>query len=85
MEITIKDLENMLHIEVSKMWSKGLIQLHTDSRLMYDPMSNSLTKLGEHLRNSTMESYAERTEMDTKARISLLEGGGSQIQKVTQY
>jgi hypothetical protein len=49
-EITIKDLENMLHTEVSKMWSKGLIQLHSDSRMMYDPMSNSLTKYGEHLK-----------------------------------
>ena len=49
-EITIKDLEGMLHVEVSKMWSKGLIQLHADSRLMYDPKSNSLTKLGEHLK-----------------------------------
>lgn len=49
-EITIKDLENMLHVEVSKMWSKGLLQLHTDSRLSYDPKSNSLTKLGDHLK-----------------------------------
>lgn len=49
-EITIKDLENMLHIEVSKMWSKGLIQIHTDSRMMYVPESNSLTKFGGHLK-----------------------------------
>lgn len=40
----------MLHVEVSKMWSKGLLQLHTDSRLSYDPKSNSLTKFGEHLK-----------------------------------
>jgi hypothetical protein len=49
-EITIKDLENMLHVEVSKMWSKGLIQVHTDSKSMYDHKSNSLVKLGEHLK-----------------------------------
>lgn len=49
-EITIKDLESMLHIEVSKMWSKGLVQIHTDSRMSYDPQSNSLTKFGEHLK-----------------------------------
>ena len=50
MEITIKDLENMLHVEVSKMWSKGLIQVHTDSKSMFDHKTNSLVKLGEHLK-----------------------------------
>ena len=40
----------MLHIEVSKMWSKGLLQLHADSRLSYDSKSNSLAKYGEHLK-----------------------------------
>lgn len=40
----------MLHVEVSKMWSKGLVQLHTDSRMSYDAKSNSLTKYGEHLK-----------------------------------
>jgi hypothetical protein len=49
-EITIKDLESILHVEVSKMWSKGLIQLHSDSRMMYDPISNSLTKYGQYLK-----------------------------------
>lgn len=49
-EVTIKDLENMLHVEVSKMWSKGLIMVHSDSRSMYDPASNSIAKLGEHLK-----------------------------------
>ena len=49
-EITIKDLENMLHVEVSKMWSKGLLSVYTDSKSMYDPKTNSLVKLGEHLK-----------------------------------
>ena len=49
-EITIKDLENMLHVEVSKMWAKGLLQVHTDSQSKYDHITNSLTKLGEHLK-----------------------------------
>ena len=49
-EITIKDLEYMLHAEVCKMWSKGLLSVHTDSRATYDPVSNSLTKLGKHLK-----------------------------------
>jgi len=49
-EITIKDLENMLHVEASKMWSKGLLTVYTDSKSMYDHKSNSLVKLGEHLK-----------------------------------
>jgi hypothetical protein len=49
-EITIKDLENMLHVEMSKMWAKGLIEVHTDSRSQYDHVSNSLIKFGEHLK-----------------------------------
>jgi hypothetical protein len=49
-EITIKDLENMLHVEMSKMWAKGLIQVHTDSMSKYDHVTNSLTKFGEHLK-----------------------------------
>lgn len=50
MEITIKDLENMLHVEVSRLWSKGLIQCFTDSKAKYDLKSNALTKQGEHLK-----------------------------------
>jgi len=49
-EITIKDLENMLHVEVSNLWSKGFLHLHTDSRLSYDLRSNSLIKLGKYLK-----------------------------------
>lgn len=40
----------MLHVEVSRMWSKGLIQCYTNSRANYDPGSNTLTKQGEHLK-----------------------------------
>jgi hypothetical protein len=49
-EITIKDLENMLHTEVSRLWSKGVINVFTDSRAVYDPVTNSLTKFGENLK-----------------------------------
>ena len=49
-EITIKDLENMLHVEVSKLWSKGLIQCFTNSKAKYDVASNSLTKSAEALK-----------------------------------
>lgn len=49
-EITIKDLENMLHVEVSKMWSKGLVQNHTQAGARYDLEENSLTKQGNALK-----------------------------------
>lgn len=49
-EITIKDLENVLHVEISRFWSKGLISVFTDSRSQFDPTTNSLTKLGENLK-----------------------------------
>jgi len=49
-EITIKDLENMLHVEVSRLWSKGVIECYTDSKAKYDVTSNSLTKMGEALK-----------------------------------
>jgi hypothetical protein len=49
-EITIKDLESMLHIEVSRLWSKGVIEVFTDSKAQYDDTTNSLTKSGDHLK-----------------------------------
>ncbi len=49
-EITIKDLENMLHVEVSRMWSKGLIQCYTNSTAKYDHITNTLIKQGQHLK-----------------------------------
>lgn len=49
-EITIKDLENMLHVEVSRYWSRGVITVFTDSRSRFDHITNSLTKHGENLK-----------------------------------
>lgn len=49
-EITIKDLENILHVEVSRLWSKGLLSIFTDSRSRFDPTLNALTKYGENLK-----------------------------------
>ena len=40
----------MLHVEVSRLWSKGVIQCYTDSKAKYDVGSNSLTKMGEALK-----------------------------------
>lgn len=40
----------MLHVEVSKMWSKGLVTVYTDAMAMYDFATNSLAKYGKHLK-----------------------------------
>ncbi|KAL3916452.1 MAG: hypothetical protein SGILL_005172 [Bacillariaceae sp.] len=49
-EITIKDLECILHVAVSRLWSKGVIEVFTDSKAQYDVASNSLTKAGDQLK-----------------------------------
>jgi hypothetical protein len=43
-------LENILHVEVSRFWSKGLISVFTDCRSQFDPCTNALTKSGENLK-----------------------------------
>ncbi len=48
-EITIKDLESMLHREVTKLWSKGIIEVKLETKVFYDTQLNSLVKLGENL------------------------------------
>lgn len=53
-EVTIKDLESMLHVEVSRLWSRGIIELFTDCRAQYDPKTNSLTKFGAYLKVGDM-------------------------------
>lgn len=40
----------MLHVEISRYWSRGLISVFTDSRSRFDHITNSLTKLGENLK-----------------------------------
>ena len=40
----------MLHVEVSKLWSKGVIECFTDSKASYDLETNSLTKFGGALK-----------------------------------
>lgn len=49
-EITIKDLESILHAEVSRLWSKGLISVSADSKASFDSETNRLTKLGMYLK-----------------------------------
>lgn len=49
-EITIKDLESLLHTEVSRLWSKGLISMSADSKASFDSETNRLTKLGMYLK-----------------------------------
>ena len=40
----------MLHIEVSRLWSKGIITVYTDAKANYDHATNSITKLGANLK-----------------------------------
>lgn len=49
-EITIKDLESILHLEVSRLWSRGVISVYTDSKANFDISSNCLVKLGKNLK-----------------------------------
>eukprot|EP00526_Cylindrotheca_closterium_P004181 CAMPEP_0113607374 /NCGR_PEP_ID=MMETSP0017_2-20120614/3351_1 /TAXON_ID=2856 /ORGANISM="Cylindrotheca closterium" /LENGTH=2590 /DNA_ID=CAMNT_0000515975 /DNA_START=92 /DNA_END=7861 /DNA_ORIENTATION=- /assembly_acc=CAM_ASM_000147 len=54
LEVAMKDLENMLHIQVSKLWSKGLIQVFTDADARYDPEANAIMKDGQFLKVGDM-------------------------------
>jgi hypothetical protein len=49
-EITIKDLESMLHVEVSRLWSKGIIDCFSESKAHFDVGSHSLSKQGKFLK-----------------------------------
>jgi len=49
-EITIKDLESMLHHMVARLWARGIIELYTDSRAQYDVTLDALVKLGKFLK-----------------------------------
>ena len=49
-EITIKDLENVLHLEISRLWSLDLIELSTKSSAEFDYKENVMTKFGEALK-----------------------------------
>jgi len=49
-EITIKDLENVLHLEISKLWSRDLIEVSSKSSAEYDYKADVMTKRGEALK-----------------------------------
>jgi hypothetical protein len=49
-EITIKDLESLLHTEVSRLWSKGLLSVCSESKARFDSTTQRLVKLGKHLK-----------------------------------
>ncbi len=50
MNRTIKDLENVLHLEISKLWSLNLIQVYSKSSTQFDYKENVMTKRGEALK-----------------------------------
>lgn len=49
-EITIKNLESILHMEVSRLWSKGLISVFADAKTKFDSDANQIIKLGKYLK-----------------------------------
>ena len=49
-EITIKDLENVLHLEISRLWSLNLIELSSKSSAEFDYKKNVMTKRGKALK-----------------------------------
>jgi len=49
-EITIKDLENVLHLEISKLWSLDLLDLYSKSNASFDYKGNVMTKRGDALK-----------------------------------
>ena len=74
-EITIKDLENMLHIELSRLWSKGLIAVYTDSKASYDIERNTVVKLGKNLKKGDsvlrkVDGDGMRSEQDHTWKVS---------------
>jgi hypothetical protein len=40
-----------LHTEASRLWSRGIIYVQTDSKSKYDSISNSMVKQGHHLKD----------------------------------
>lgn len=49
-EITIKNLEDVLQIEANRLASVGLLTQQSQSKMKYDPVARDLTKLGSHLK-----------------------------------
>lgn len=49
-EVSRKDLESALHVEMSRMWSIGAIQYLPDSGVRYSMEHNALVKKGMHLK-----------------------------------
>jgi hypothetical protein len=49
-EITIKDLENMMNIQVAKMASRGLLKQDTNSNTQFDYAKNQVIKKGQYLK-----------------------------------
>ena len=49
-EITIKDLENVLHLQISKVWSLNLLDLFSKSNASFEYKKNIMTKRGDALK-----------------------------------
>jgi len=49
-EITIKDMEAIMHLEVSKLWSRDLLEIYARSSANFDYKKNVMTKQGNALK-----------------------------------
>uniref|UniRef100_A0A7S2ETP3 Uncharacterized protein n=1 Tax=Ditylum brightwellii TaxID=49249 RepID=A0A7S2ETP3_9STRA len=53
-EITIKDMEAIMHLEVSKLWSRDLLEIYARSSANFDYKKNVMTKLGNALKEKDL-------------------------------
>ena len=53
-EITIKDLEAAIHLQIAKCASRQLLQHDTNAKAQYDPEANTLSKNGLHLKKKDL-------------------------------
>ena len=73
-ELTIKNLESMLHDEVTRLWSKGLISIYTESKAQYSPLTNSVVKEGAALKKGDLikrkiDNKGQKREKDYTWRV----------------
>mmetsp|Transcript_1925 Transcript_1925/g.3932 ORF Transcript_1925/g.3932 Transcript_1925/m.3932 type:complete len:2302 (-) Transcript_1925:37-6942(-) len=69
-EITIKNLEAMLHGEITRLWSKGLLNIYTESKAQYDPEKNQVIKDGIALKPGDLILRDDGKEHETTWRVA---------------
>lgn len=75
-EITIKDLENILHLQISKLWSLNLLELQTKASARFDSERKAVLKFGNALKVNDIVKFEDETtwqvaEIKEYGRVSL--------------